>query len=228
MDIELYAGDTKAIIATKGGYVTNLADRSGDIFFPKRTLGEKVRGGCHVCLPNFGPGGEHGLVQHGFGRSSEWEVVRRSEVLVELVLTGLGTYRDTTFSLTYELHDTALEMSLTVKNQGNTSRKVSPGFHPYFYCGGTAVEINGKRYEDLAEFGEAVFVGSDTLRIQIANRRLLLHSDELLSWALWTDQLGDYFCVEPTQSGFAFAEDITRADTIEPGTEKSYSFMVAW
>ena len=97
MDIELYNGDAKAIISTHGGYVTNLANDDGDILFPKRTLkapdgSEKVRGGCHVCLPNFGPGGDTGLAQHGFGRTSEWVVASKSEAAVELTLKGEGEY----------------------------------------------------------------------------------------------------------------------------------------
>ena len=97
MDIELYNGATKAIISTKGGYVTNLANDEGDILFPKRTLkdaegNEKTRGGSHACLPNFGPGGASGLEQHGYGRTSDWRVVERSETRVELLCEGVGEY----------------------------------------------------------------------------------------------------------------------------------------
>ena len=74
MNITLHTGTTTATITTDGAYITSLADERGDVFYPLQQLAtsdgaRKTRGGCHVCLPNFGPGGASGLAQHGFGRS---------------------------------------------------------------------------------------------------------------------------------------------------------------
>ncbi len=233
MDIELYCGATKAIISTKGGYMTNLANDDGDILYPKRTLmaadgSEKTRGGSHVCLPNFGPGGASGLDQHGYGRTSEWQVKDRSETAVELVLGGQGEYMSMESCLRYEVHHTAVTMALTLKNTGSSPLKVSPAFHPYWFRGGEMPKVNDTRYEDLAEFAEAKLISGHTQYLHLAGRHLLMQSDTLTRWVQWTDQLGDYFCLEPSQSGFAFAEDIARADTLEPGAEKTYECTVAW
>lgn len=83
------------------------------------------------------------------------------------------------------------------------------------------------RYDDLAEFAEAKFISGHIQHLKLAGRRLLLQSDDLTR-VQWTDQLGDYFCLEPSQSGFAFDEDISRGDTLASGEEKNYEFTVAW
>lgn len=233
MDIELYSGATKAVVSTKGGYVTNLANDEGDILFPKRILkaadcSEKTRGGSHVCLPNFGPGGASGLDQHGYGRTSDWRVVERSETRVELMCEGAGDYLNMVSFLTYEVHETAFTMHLRLKNMGKSPLKVAPAFHPYWYRGGEMPKVNDMQYDDFAEFAEAKFISGHTQHLKLAGRRLLLQSDDLTHWAQWTDQLGDYFCLEPSQSGFAFDEDISRADTLASGEEKNYEFTVAW
>ncbi len=232
MDIELYNGDAKAIVSTRGGYITNLANDDGDILFPKRTLrapdgSEKVRGGCHVCLPNFGPGGESGLAQHGFGRTSEWAVADRSETRVELALAGEGDYMGMA-SLAYTLQQNSLEMRLTLKNKGVSPIKVSPAFHPYFFRGGQAVQLDGVAYVDTAEFAGTQFVDGHERTLQLAGRTLELLSENLPRWALWTDDLADYFCTEPTQGGNAFADNIVAADTLAPGDERIYAFTLNW
>ena len=233
MDIELYSGGTKAIISTEGGYVTNLSNELGDILYPKRQLlapdgSEKTRGGSHVCMPNFGPGGTTTLAQHGYGRTSNWQVINTSVTRAELMCEGIGDYTNMESYLTYELSDTAFTMQLRLKNTGTLPLNVAPAFHPYWYRGAQMPTVNDIAYEDLAEFNEAKFILGHTQQLGLAGRQLVLRSDELLHWAQWTDQLGDYFCLEPSQSGFAFNEDISRADTLEPGSEKLYKFTISW
>ena len=88
--------------------------------------------------------------------------------------------------------------------------------------------MNGVYHDDLAKFSEAQFISGDTVRLKLASRDLVLKSDELNQWAQWTDQLGDYLCIEPSQSGFSFDEDISRADILGAGEEVKYSFTVTW
>ena len=233
MDIELYNGATKAIVSTKGGYVTNLSDDKGDVLFPKRVLtaadgSEKTRGGCHVCLPNFGPGGDSGLEQHGFGRVREWRVVTQSPSSVELVLAGEGAYADMESFLRYEVAEGRFTLQLTLENKGTVPLIVSPGFHPYFYRGKQAPTIEGTVHEDLSAFSEVRFIDGISQHIVTAGRHIHLESQGLPHYALWTDQLGDYVCVEPTQSGNAFLEDMSRADTLSPSGERVYSLSISW
>lgn len=233
MEWQLYNGETKATVSSKGGYVTNLANGNGDILFPKRTLkntaGEdKTRGGCHVCMPNFGPDGGTGLGQHGYGRNSEWTLVSNEDTSVTLALAGQGDYADLRATLHYELAANEFTSTLTLRNGGQKPLPVSPAFHPYFNLGGQKPELDGETHEDLAEFEGTLFIDGDSRLLGVANRTLSLTSINLARWAIWTDQLGDYFCVEPTQAGYAFAEDISRGDVLEQNQEKTYNYTIKW
>lgn len=232
MEWELYSGNAKAIIESAGGYVTNLSDDRGDILFPKRNITndageEKTRGGCHVCMPNFGPDGGTGLGQHGYGRTSEWTVVGNDATSVTLALAGQGTYADVRATLRYSLTDTDFTSTLTLRNGGTEPLAVSPGFHPYFFVGEQPAMLDGEQLHQ-EEYAEAKFVDGNERRLEANGRMVTITSENLNRWALWTDQLGQYFCVEPTQSGFAFAEDLGRADMLDPDAERVYTYKIAW
>jgi D-hexose-6-phosphate mutarotase len=232
MDTELYEGDTKAIISTNGAYVTNLSDGNGDVLFPKRTLRvddgkEKVRGGSHVCLPNFGPGGTSGQDQHGYGRERVWERTSATASEATFRLDGSGAYEGLQAVLTYKVGDHEFSSHLTLKNTAQHSLRVAPAFHPYF-CHKGVVSINAKAVTNLDEFKEAVFLSGTKQVIHTGSRLVTLQSEQLPLWAQWTDQLANYVCIEPTQSGFSFSEDITRADELETDAERHYTFTVAW
>ena len=233
MEIELFAGDVRALVSPEGGYVTNLSDSRGYILFPKRTLandaGEpKVRGGAHVCYPNFGPGGTSGLAQHGFGRTSNWQLQEHADSYAVLSLTGQGEYAPLQATLRYEVTESAFISTLTVHNTGEVPLQVSPAFHPYFWHQpATDVAVDDEKIipEDLAG---TLFIDGDTHTVQFGPRHLTLRSTNLPRWAEWTDQLGSYVCVEPTQSGYAFAEDMARADEIAPAASREYRYEISW
>lgn len=232
MDIELYSGDTKAIISTQGGYVTNLSDSYGDVLFPKRLLQtkegqEKLRGGSHVCLPNFGPGGDSGQDQHGYGRVSEWIVEASDPTSAVLKHAGTGAYEGLVAELRYQVEEQELTSELILTNESEVPLRVAPAFHPYFAYKGD-IEIDGEKKPLLDDFSEAVFVDGSKHIVRTGTRLLTLLSENLPCWAQWTDQLGNYICVEPSQSGFAFSEDISRADELEPGETKTYRFVMGW
>lgn len=233
MDIELFAGDVRAIISSQGGYVTNLSDGNGDILFPKRTLttdsGEqKVRGGSHVCYPNFGPGGTSGLAQHGFGRTSEWRIDEHADDYAILSLEGRGLYSALQAVLRYEINEKSFTSTLTVVNGGDTPMRVSPAFHPYFWHqSGAEAVVDGERLIP-ADLAGTLFIDGDSHDLHLGQRHLTVRSENLPRWAEWTDELGNYVCVEPTQSGYAFAEDMTRADEIAPGASRDYRFAITW
>lgn len=181
-----------------------------------------------MCMPNFGPGGDSGLGQHGYGRTSEWSIIEQSDNMVELSLNGQGDYTFLDATLRYEVLDGIFEMSLTLKNFGDAPLKVAPGFHPYFAHANHPVEIDDEEYDDLGALEGTKFVEGNRRVLNIGGKRIRLHSEHLETWALWTDQLGPYICVEPTQSGNAFAEDISRADTLKWGESKTYECTLTW
>lgn len=234
--IELTSGSAKAIIDPSGGWVTNLSDDSGDILFPKRKLktpdGEsKTRGGCHVCLPNFGPGGDSGQPQHGFGRTMEWIVLEQQQSRVEIELAqGRDGYESLTSIALFELKQRQLTMTLTLINGVSNKLRVAPGFHPYFALsrGEQTVSLNGTEHVmgDLA--GTEFFKDITDMFLQTDRRNITLHSENLPTWALWTDQLGDYVCVEPTVGGYTFLQRASAGEVLKSGENRTYSLTISW
>ncbi len=232
MNITLHTGTTTATITTSGAYITSLADEHGDVFYPLQQLttsdGErKTRGGCHVCLPNFGPGGASGLAQHGFGRTSQWQVVEHTSDRVELMLQGSDAYAGLESRLVYTVAEHQLAMQLTLANVGEDELLVAPAFHPYFAYDGMLV-LDGQPLADLAPLAETIFVDGLTRQLATGLRTITLQSEGLPRWAVWTDELGPYLCVEPTHSGNSFADSPSRATVLVPGQTAQYDVRVGW
>lgn len=235
MEVELWSGTTKAIIDPIGAWITNMSDDYGDILFPKRSLktaeGEvKVRGGCHVCLPNFGPGGASGQPQHGFGRELQWKLRGQTNNSVTLeLMKGRGEYESLSSELTYTLGDTSLRLMLEVINHGKEDLRVAPAFHPYFaLLGDTSVIVNDEDVS-LEDLSEALFETADSMQLRTSSRAIRLKSLSLPVWAKWTDQLGSYLCIEPTVDGFTFLRGTpSPEEMLAPGQHKTYSLEIAW
>jgi hypothetical protein len=232
MNITLHTGTTTATITTSGAYITSLADEHGDVFYPLQQLttsdGErKTRGGCHVCLPNFGPGGASGLAQHGFGRTSQWQVVEHTSDRVELMLQGSDAYARLESRLVYTVAEHQLAMQLTLVNVGEDELLVAPAFHPYFAYDGALV-LDGQPLADLTPLAETIFVNGSTRQLVTGLRTITLQSEELPRWAVWTDRLGPYLCVEPTHSGNSFADSPAYAEALVPGQTVRYGVRVGW
>lgn len=232
MNITLHTGTTTATITTSGAYITSLTDEHGDVFYPLQQLttpdGErKTRGGCHVCLPNFGPGGASGLAQHGFGRTSQWQVVEHTSNRVELMLRGSGAYAGLESRLVYTVAEHQLAMQLTLVNIGEDELLMAPAFHPYFAYDGVPV-LDGQPLADLTPLAETIFVDGVTRQLATGRRTITLQSEGLPRWAVWTDGLGSYLCVEPTHSGNSFADNPAHATVLVPGQTARYGVRVGW
>lgn len=232
MNITLHTGTTTATITTSGAYITSLADEHGDVFYPLQQLttsdGErKTRGGCHVCLPNFGPGGASGLAQHGFGRTSQWQVVEHTSDRVELILQGSDAYAGLESRLVYTVAKHWLAMQLTLVNVGDNELLVAPAFHPYFAYDGALV-LDGQSLTDLTPLADTIFVDGFTRQLATGRRTITLQSEGLPRWAVWTDELGSYLCVEPTHSGNSFADSPAHAAALVPGQTARYGVRVEW
>lgn len=232
MIIELRSDDKKAIVDTKGGYLTNYSDELGDIIYPKRIIttdaGEqKTRGGCHACMPNFGPGGESGLDQHGYARLSDWNIADSGDNHVTLSLAGQGSYTAMSATLRYEISEHSLTMELALTNGGEHVLEVGPAFHPYFATGDHLV-IDGEPF-DMAAYGTMMLSDKTPEKVvNTAGRTLVLKSPDMPYWAQWSDRLAGYFCIEPTYGGYTFVTDNhRRTDMLQPGDTKTYTFTIA-
>jgi glucose-6-phosphate 1-epimerase len=233
---ELWSGDTKALISLDGGWLTNLSDQSGDILFPKRLLTDaagdkKIRGGCHVCLPNFGPGGSTGQSQHGFGRTMPWFVLDQQPSRLELELSqGKDEYGALTSIVVYELEARSMKISLKLSNGSSNTLRVAPGLHPYFALsrGEETASVNGVSYATADLLETKFFENSSNMTLQTQRRTVTLQSENLSTWALWTDQLGEYVCVEPTFGGYAFLEQATDNQQLRTAEAQMYSLTISW
>lgn len=233
--VELASGANRAIVTRHGAWLMSLADEHGDIVFPKQWIeagsGKRARGGSHVCLPNFGPGGGTGLAQHGFGRTATWNVTERGVASVTMQLIGgVSDYGSLVSNLTYTLAEKSLSMKLTVTNNGNAPLRIAPGFHPYFALttGEAQVTVDDELYE-LSALAGTVFVEGSRKQLTTRLRRITLSAENLTTWAIWTDKAGQYVCVEPTFAGNAFLNmDTDEDETLRTGLSKTYKLTINW
>lgn len=234
MEFELVNGDTKATASLNGGWLLSLLDENGDILFPKRTLNapdgtEKARGGLHSCVPNFGPGGGSGQPQHGYGRDMEWELTDQTEssILMKLA-SGKGGYEAMSAELSYQLGEHVLVTILELTNAGGEPLRVAPAFHPYFGTGGGEVKLDGEP-QQLASLAQVQMITGEKHELVLAGRTLACESEAMPVWAKWTDQLGDYVCLEPSAGGFTFVnDDPAPEEMLAAGETKTYTFKLAW
>lgn len=219
----------------QGAYLTELYDRTGKaVLFPRTDLEGKTRGGCHVCLPNFGPDASGRLAQHGFGRTLDWKSAASEEPGVADLYLPAGTdeYAGLKAALHIAVGDEGgdhLTMRLDVGNHGAEPLRVAPGFHPYFAVSeGDSVQLDGIPL-DLTALADTEFVDGSSHELVIGGRRLRLHSDELQRWAVWTDQRGGYVCVEPTLAGPTFLNnEPLDTEMLAPDAVQSYEFRIHW
>lgn len=227
-------GKKYATIDTNGAWLTRLCDDSEAVLYPQTYLqaadgSKKLRGGCHVCLPNFGPGGGSGLDQHGFGRTLEWDV--EASTSSELRLSLVNTHRQYAAMkayLTYALTKAGLTMTLELINSGTEDLVVAPAFHPYFATYDNPVRLNEQEIT-LDDYAVAQYRTGVSHTLEVAGRKLALTTDVLTTWAVWSDKLGPYLCVEPTQSGDSF--DVSGgvpSDTLRAEEALRYVFSVGW
>ena len=80
----------------------------------------------------------------------------------------------------------------------------------------------------LDEYAIARFIDGNVQYLTTAGRNLTLRSDQLTCWAIWTDRLGNYICVEPTFCGNAFVDRVAQPHTLGANREQLYDFTIDW
>jgi len=201
-------------VDSHGAYVTKLTDNAGKpILFERTMIGDKRRGGAHVCLPYFGPDAAGVKPQHGYGRDVEWkvEVTGDDEISCSYMETaddevGLITGLNTTMTYSYNAAYNTFYTVMTVSNTSsrNGPQPFSPGFHPYFAVDPSDVRLNGEpiNLADFEPFKE--FPNTPEMTVESQGRVVTVSSQDLQHMVVWTDLRGDYLCVEPTLMGNAF------------------------
>jgi glucose-6-phosphate 1-epimerase len=230
-EITLQNGELTAVISSQGAWLERLDNNGQPALYPKQILetqngDKKARGGCHVCLPNFGPNKSGNLPQHGFGREMLWRVGDCTESGVTLHLDhGEDGYESLASTLRYEVLTDGVEMRLLVTNEGDVPLHVAPGFHPYFPCADAEMEIDGEPYL-LDELREANFLEHEPKVLQTDAGKYELQAEGLRQWVAWSDGLGAYVCLEPTDDGYAFMRPPTGERLLQPGAEKHWKLII--
>lgn len=221
------------VVDPYGGYVTSLQDSDGaEILYDRRMLNGKLRGGSHVCLPQFGPDSTGLLNQHGFGRNRVWLVKPDNETTARLEMLMPdeqdGDFEGLKASIRYSHQGTSFDTQLSVRNEGDHEMPVAPGFHPYFATANGKVVLNGQQL-DLEGLKEAHFISGSRHELEVNGRTLVLNSLMLKKWAIWTDNPAEYICIEPTLVGAGFSNsDKIVGDIVAPGQDAMYGYKISW
>lgn len=213
-----------------GAYINKLVYNNQDIFFPKKTLetekGYKIRGGMHLCLPQFSQAQEWDLVPHGFARDIEWHALDSSENHLVLQAEKVdGKYANLLTKLFIYLNGNNVEMKIVLENKGVDDLEVAPAFHPYFLTEDKDVQIDDKTLEiDVDRLDQTVY--EDGIKsFKTSEYKLDFSVKNLNYFAIWTDGLGPYLCLEPNHSKDSFYRQ-EGYDILKPGQVKPYEFNI--
>lgn len=213
-----------------GAIVVKLQDVEGQDILSPRCFQETVnreRGGCHVCFPQFGPDVFSQLPQHGFGRDVEWKVIRYTDTHQHYRLQGQDQYEDVFAEIIYSINAKSCTMALRVDNKSNHAIRCAPGFHPYYLVKGGVCTLNGRQLSVLQ--GETVFIEGEKQVLETDTHRIWMKSNTLTTWAVWSDMVDQYICIEPTLRGNAFLSKKAHKDEIiEPSQQREYQLSIEW
>lgn len=221
----------RAQINEEGAYVEKFTYKDKNIFFDKKSLplgdSYKIRGGMHVCAPNFSDDKLlNELPSHGFGRDENWEVKDYGKNYLKLGLKGLGSYSKVYFEIFYKLLEDGLRTKLTIENKGEGKVPLAPAFHPYF---ATSFEDLGLREYKIEkkDLPDPIFISADSMFFTMANREVEIKGIENIgTFTLWSDFLDDYVCIEPTYNGKSFLDDNLEPFYIEEGKTFTQEFDI--
>lgn len=234
MELTLTQGENQLHVTSQGAYIRELTISGRSVIAAQREVKlddgtTRQRGGCHLCIPQFGPDASGEQPQHGYGRLRNWHIDQRSDDSVTLSLgSGDGSYAGLAAVVTYSLGARSLAISLALINKSETPLRVAPGIHPYFERhDGEVVELNDVALA-LEELAMTQQVGGQSHELRIGDRVYDLESDDLGTWALWTDDPSNYVCVEPTYAGYAFTREPRDDEILHPGEQRVYDFSIHW
>jgi len=140
--------------------------------------GKPIRGGVPLIFPWFGPHPTNPkLPAHGFARTSEWALgpirQERGGISVELTLSSSPATRELwphDFELRFLVHvGPQLEMSLTVRNSGQSPFTFEEAFHTYLAVTDVRLlkiaGLSGRDYLDKMQAGQRIRQGPDAITI---------------------------------------------------------------
>lgn len=199
----------KVVININGAFIDEFCFGEKNIFYPRFTVDidriQKPRGGMHPCLPQFGVSEINKLMVHGYGRDLVWEIIEEDQNRIILALDGHFGYEGMNSLIEYSLDKNKFDVKLTLKNTSNNNFLVAPGFHPYFYYDNSffidGVDLN---HDDLRK---TIFVKSNEINFRTGENEVKILTDNFNVFAIWSDFIENYICIEPTFNGNSFTKE---------------------
>ncbi|WP_073997269.1 aldose epimerase family protein [Anaerococcus urinomassiliensis] len=215
-----------AEVNTNGGYIDSLKLGDKLIFFPKVMvkIGDelKVRGGMHVCAPNFSADKIFNkLPSHGFCRDRDWKIEDSNDSAIRLSLSieGEGDYEDVLFKLSYELVEKSLFATVKIENNSSSDKIIAPAFHPYFYANHDDFVIDDIQI-NKDDLPNSIYSKSNSQGFRANGNHIMVKGiTNVNEFVFWTDFKGDYICVEPTYNSIAFSDKNKQTYKLGPGNE---------
>lgn len=212
----------RAQVNEEGAYVEKFTYKDKNIFFDKKSLplgdSYKIRGGMHVCAPNFSDDKLlNELPSHGFGRDKRWEVKDYGKDYLKLELTGLGSYDKVSFEISYKVLEDGLRTKLIIENKGEKKVPLAPAFHPYFATSFEDLSLREYKIEKK-DLPDSIFINADSMAFATKDMEVEIKGSENVgTFTLWSDFLDDYVCIEPTYNGKSFLDNNLEPFYIEEG-----------
>lgn len=209
---KLKKGGLELDLDLKGAWIKRFDKDGKHIFFPYKEMeiggAHKLRGGMHVCAPNFGPDEIlNELPQHGYGRDEEWKVIEEEENFIKVELAGKASYENVKFTISYLLADDRLITEFVAVNEGEDTKLINPAFHPYFYTKDCNIEIDDftvvrdELPKPMTDENQ-----NETFKTSEFDLEIVGHQG-VGTYIIWTDFADDYVCVEPTYNGMSFRDN---------------------
>ncbi|MDO5018602.1 MAG: aldose epimerase [Lagierella massiliensis] len=222
MKIVLQNNKINVKINSLGAYVEKFSFDSKPIFYPKSQItiqGKvKTRGGMHPCCPNFSVDEISDLPSHGFIRDLEFEVLYLSNEFVKLKSIGIGNYKNVDFFIEYSINENSLNAQLRVKNKSDHAVPLAPAFHPYFYLENFKVDIaNFEIKKD--KLPQTQFLETNSVQFSCNGKNLSIRGENVNVFAIWSDSIDKYLCIEPTYNGVAFVKNSKNIYYLNPDKE---------
>lgn len=158
----------------------------------------------------------------------EWSVVDLNQDRISLRLKGEGAYQHLYSLIIYELEEKSFTSKLEMLNRGLEELDVAPGFHPYFAVEPTEQGIAvDEEWHELASLSGTVF-RERVRKVDFKNHTIHFDTDNINRFAIWTDQLGEYVCVEPTYAANSFSASPEQNIKLKLGESVSFSYTIRW
>jgi galactose mutarotase-like enzyme len=234
-------GSVVHIAPERGGMATRFVVEGRPVFYLDEAtlddLTKNVRGGNPVLFPSPGKLANdtwaHGqenlkMGQHGFARSSKWEVADQTKHAVSLRLKANEATRavypwDFVVNYIYRLEGPRLRIEQRFESFGEKPMPFGAGFHPYFFVpqaekAHARIPTQAKRAWDNVAKKEIELPARIDLTVKEVDLHLHAHggpraalelrdgrvdircSDEFQRWVVWTQAGKDFVCLEPWTS----------------------------